>query len=516
MRRIRSVGTGLAVLLAAASAAAPSPAAAAAPCNAKVDGGNWPVYGHDLANTRTQPVAQGLGPGKVAGMKPAWVFSSLTDANDVNAFQTTPVVDGGCVFIGATSNQGATTYALDAATGKVVWTRKLDVPHPGLGGGLVGAAVLYGHSVIYIVNNETAPYVIALDRSTGAVVWRSAALVTKQGTPIQGYYTNASPIVANGLVVAGYSPPEGDPTASGGFVLLDAATGAIVKDTPTIPPADQAKGYAGGGLWSTPAYDPKTKYMYWGVGNPSSKQQEHPYTNAIVKIDLDRSHPTFGEVVASYKGNVDQYTNELETLSHTPVCAATDNPSVPYPFDDPACGQLDLDFGASANLFTASNGTELVGDLQKSGVYHAARADTMAPAWSALVGVSCNGCNGSSAAFDGSSIDVIGTPGGAAYSLARDDGSTNWTAPVADGTHFQSVSTADGVVWTVDSLGFLDAYDASDGSVLAHRPMSADAQGAVVNRSSSSGVAIAEHKVFVASGDTFTPGGYVIAYEAGN
>ena len=43
---------------------------------------------------------------------------------------------------------------------------------------------------------------------------------------------NASPIVADGLVAVGYSPPEGAGDGQGGFALLDAGTGQIVKVTP--------------------------------------------------------------------------------------------------------------------------------------------------------------------------------------------------------------------------------------------------------------------------------------------
>jgi hypothetical protein len=89
----------------------------------------------------------------------------------------------------------------------------------------------------------------------------------------------------------------------------------VVKTTPTISPADQANGFAGGGLWSTPAYDPSTKYLYWGAGNPSSKDRQSPDTDAILKIDLDRSRSTFGQIVATYPGNVDQYASALQALT---------------------------------------------------------------------------------------------------------------------------------------------------------------------------------------------------------
>lgn len=497
-----------------AQAPAVRAAVAAVPCTSPASGGEWPSYGHDAANTRTQPDEQDLGPSTVGKLAPAWTFST-SSTGDGTGFNTTPVVDGGCVFIGSF---GGTAYALDAATGHVVWQRKLQAPNPGSGGVLVGAAAVDGNAVVFLVNEFTAPYAIALDRSTGAVVWQSPPFAPPlSSTAVQaGSYTNASPILANGFIVAGYSPPEGDPTASGGFSLIDARTGAIVVTTPTIPPADQAKGYAGGGLWSTPAYDPATHYLYWGSGNPGSKTKQHPNTDAILKIDADRSRPTFGQIVASYQGNVDQYTSTLQALSQTPACQASDNPAVPYPLDDPVCGQLDLDFGASANLFTDASGNELVGDLQKSGVYHVADAATMKPVWSTLVGASCAACNAASTAFNGSSVEGEATPGGTMFSLAHTSGAVQWLTPVGDGFHYQSISSADSVVWTTDTAANLDAFDATTGQLLARRPLSTDA-GAPVTNDTSAGIAIAEHKLFVAAGGAgySTATGYVIAYQSG-
>src|SRR6202030_2787628 len=147
-------------------------------------------------------------------------------------------------------------------------------------------------------------------------------------------------------------------------------------------------------------YDAKTKYAYWGSGNPNSKEKQYRTTDAIVKIDVNPARATFGQIVASYEGNVDQYTSTLQELSRSPACEATAS-EVPDPLDDPVCGQLDLDFGAAANLFTTADGTKVVGDLQKSGVYHVANAKTMTPVWSTLLGASCAPCNAASAAFDG-------------------------------------------------------------------------------------------------------------------
>ena len=66
------------------------------------------------------------------------------------------------------------------------------------------------------------------------MLWRSKPLISKPG-----YYTNASATVANGLVVAGYSDPEGYDVGSGGFALIDPRSGAIIKVTPTVSRSDQ-------------------------------------------------------------------------------------------------------------------------------------------------------------------------------------------------------------------------------------------------------------------------------------
>jgi outer membrane protein assembly factor BamB len=254
-------------------------------------------------------------------------------------------------------------------------------------------------------------------------------------------------------------------------------------------------------------------YAYVGAGNPFSKTQEHPFTNSILKIDMDPSRSTFGQVVAFYKGNPDQYTNTLATLSQTPICRATDNNGLPFPLDDPACGQLDLDFGASPNLFAGSASQQLVGDLQKSGVYHAARADTMAGRWSTLVGLSCAACNAASAAYDGTTIYGAASPGSTEYALDPTTGAARWEAAIGDGTHYQSTSVAAGVVYTIDGAGFLDAWDAATGHPELRRQLAEDT-GTLMAGITSSGVAIADHTVFVTAGGSAGTGtaGYVVAY----
>jgi len=480
--------------------AAASPALAHAdehrPCSADDPGGAWSTYGHDAGNTRTQPGERGLGPAEVGSLTPAWHVTTT------GGLESTPVVSGGCVYVATTTGL---VLALDAKDGHEIWHHQVTVQVPGsTGGAIVGAPAVDHGRVILLISETSRPYALALDARSGTPLWQSAPLSTETGA-----YTNAATAVSHGIVVAGWSPTEGDGSEQGGVALIDEESGATLATVYTVPLADQAKGYAGGGIWSTAAFD-HDGYAYVGAGNPNSKTVEHPHTNAILKIDVDRDRSTFGTVVASYKGNVDQYDAALQTVSQLPTCAASET-NTQWPLDDPVCGQLDLDFGASPNLMTDAAGRLLVGDLQKSGTYHVAHAADMSPAWSTLVGGTCQSCNASSSAYDGKSVYVEGVPGGALWSLDARTGARNWVTPVADGTHYQSISTADGVVWTVDGDGFLDAWSAADGSVLVKRPMSADVSAPTPGLSSS-GVAIADHTVFAATSDPSMTTGYLVAY----
>ena|SRR2546425_3570873 len=72
-----------------------SPAAATGACmTAPTGGGDWPSYGHDATNTRTQPEANGLGPAAVAGLRPLWAFTT-SSTGDGTGFNSTAVEEIG-------------------------------------------------------------------------------------------------------------------------------------------------------------------------------------------------------------------------------------------------------------------------------------------------------------------------------------------------------------------------------------------------------------------------------------
>src|SRR4051812_14493212 len=63
----------------AAIACAPGAASAAAPAacaDPSVPGGDWPSYGHDASNSRSQPNEKVVSPADVPLLSPAWTFST--------------------------------------------------------------------------------------------------------------------------------------------------------------------------------------------------------------------------------------------------------------------------------------------------------------------------------------------------------------------------------------------------------------------------------------------------------
>jgi len=492
-------------------------------------GGDWRVYGHDDANTRSQPAETTIGRLQAPLLAPAWTFSSV-DAGGSGDFTGTPTVADGCVYIG--SNDGW-VFAMNADTGAKVWSKQ--VPD---GGGINSSVTVPGDGRVYAAVSHTSgksacsgtecegPYVIALDQSTGDLVWQSSwvrgtdtvnVIDTQPGSDVYG-----SPMIFDGMIfegVSGGSAELGDEADryafQGSFVLIDVATGNLIKKTWVIhPPNEPNDDFAGAGVWSTPAIDVQDKVAFVGTANPFKPEAQHQNADAVIKIDLDRSSPTFGEILDRYNGTIEEYVPALSTL---PCVDTPGNPPPYYPQGLGSCSDADLDFGASPNLFTDAAGKKMVGAGQKSGVFHAFDAATMTQAWSSIVGPpsSVGGIVGSTA-YDGTSFYGPITPAGYLWSLRQTDGMLRWASPVADGAHWgEPVAVANGVVYTVDLKGFLDAFDAQTGAPLLARPIVAGGGTGANPVLSWGGVSVARNTVYAGVGITGLPTGFVVAFRPG-
>lgn len=455
--RLRSL---VIVVLSLASAIVPLAPAGATACAPAAGGGAWPSYGGDETNSRHQPAEDAIGPLEAATLAPAWGFST-EGTGDITG---TPVIADGCVFVGT---NGGAVFALDADDGDVVWQTQVST-QAGINSTLaVADGVVYGH-----VDRVSSPLLVALDQMTGAVVWESV-VSTDEGASLW-----SSPVVADGIVFSGYSG-----ATHGGYAVLDAATGDVLARGTSIPAADH-DAFEGGSILSTAAIDTQTGYAYVGtdgINSPSNiGDPGHDRMAALLKIDVDRSRPTFGEVVGSFKG--------IERLQ----------PGLVYA----------LDIQASPNLMRLGDRT-LVGFAHKIGLYDAVDAETMEPVWTGVIGPwSPAGSNTSG--FDGEAIYGQTTALGL-YSLDARTGLPRWFSPTADGAHVAfPPAVANGVVYTVDAKGFIDGYDAATGAPVLHRPLWLGT-GLAPAIALGSGVSVARNAVFAAVGTTFTDTGYVIA-----
>ncbi len=486
-KRILAIGLASALLgtslLGAGRARASTPG-----CAAGAAGGEWREYSHDLANSRHQPAEDQIGPARAANLAPAWKFSAAA-AGGAGEFQNDPIVADGCVYL---ASNGGSVFALNADSGEVVWRAQLDTA--------VSSSPAVANGRVYLhANRRDNPYLVVLDQSSGHELWRAQLDDQPNGSELL-----SSPKVFGGLIFSAISGAgaEAGTTFTGNpqkrlhfrgiYTLTDDVTHEVLYKGYTIPDADFARGYSGGGLWSSAAVDTATGYAYVGSGNPFSPD-EHPNTNSILKIDVDPHRPTFGAIVAHYHGTNDQYVDGLTTK---PQCAAY--------VDVFTCETSDFDFGATPQLFTDASGRSVVGDHQKSGVYHVADASTMAGLWKQTVGGPFGWFGGEgTASFDGQSVIVAGNIPGVLSSLRGSDGARNWVTPIADGIHFQSVTTANGVAYAIDTRGLLDIWDTATGLQLAVKAMGQEI-GSPTTGAFSTGysIAVARHTVFVPYGDT--------------
>jgi polyvinyl alcohol dehydrogenase (cytochrome) len=421
-----------------------SPAGAAA---------NWPMYGHDLANSRDAG-SDGPSPALAQTLAPYWSFKGTQ-----GRFTGTPAVWGSTVVEGS---DGGVVYALDAATGKLLWSRSV--------GAEVNGSAAIARGVVYVpVNIDEAngighPSVVALRLSNGKPLWQTT-IDDQTSSDVYG-----SPVVDNGTVYIGtcasyaedFLPAVHD---RGSVVALNAKTGAVEWKTYTVPPGDD-----GGGVWSTPAIDNSTGLLYVGTG-PAYHAPAADTTDAVLELDA-----ATGAIVAGFQATAGDVSQG-------------------------GLG-LDADFGASPNLFTSPTGQELVGDGEKSGTYWALDRRTLAPVWKANVGP--GGMEGGilgSTAWDGSALYGPVTQQTETWSLTA-GGAARWTTLLGGPYHLGPVAVANGVVYSTDNQGDLTARSTAEGSLLASVALGAQSWG---------GVSISGGTVFAAAG-TGGATGYVDAF----
>ena len=251
---------------------AASPLATAGPAT------EWTAYLNNARHT-SKSASTAITPANAGTLTKAWTFTSpapTMTGQPGRAFVASPIVAGGRVFIG--SNTGV-FYALDQATGAVAWSRflgfskKLTCNARGIAStATVAVDPATSKPTVYVSSGDG--YLFALDAATGAVVWKRE--IHAQSPGVNDYFDWSSPTVANGSVYIGVSAQCDDPLVRAGVNRYDQATGALRAEYFTVP-----EGQIGGSVWSSVAANPSA--VFATTGNASAGIGADSYS--LVKLN---------------------------------------------------------------------------------------------------------------------------------------------------------------------------------------------------------------------------------------
>ncbi len=246
---------------------------------------DWPSYNGQTTGSRYSVLNQ-INKSNVGRMAPKWIFSLRNTSN----LQVTPVVASGVMYV-TSANE---CYALDAGSGREIWQYQRPRTKGLIGnaaGGVNRGVAVAGERVFMVTDHA---HIIALNRSTGALLWE-----TEMADWHQNYNATGAPLPVGNLVVTGTS--GGDEGVRGVVAAFDQSTGKEVWRFWTAPrPGERAsetwqgKGieHPGATTWMTGAYDPMLDTLYWPAGNPSpdligdDRGGDNLYSDSILALDL--------------------------------------------------------------------------------------------------------------------------------------------------------------------------------------------------------------------------------------
>lgn len=364
---------------------------------------DWPGYLAGPEHSSTSP-STAITVSNAAALRRGWSFhaaKATTTGQPAPLFTASPTVYGGRVYIG--SNTGV-FYAVDATTGKTVWSknlgfvRKLTCGARGITStASVAVSPATGKATVYVGGGNG--YMYALDAVTGQQRWKTV-VGGVHSTTVNDYYNWSSPAVANGHVYYGITSQCDNPFVRGGLVEFDQSTGATQGVYYAVGPTD-----LGAGVWTSPA------------------------VAADGKVYATTASAKAGTFPGDSYSMVQVSGTDMSRLAGWQV---------------PASQQVgDSDWGGSPTIFQSDLGTgtpsELVGGCNKNGLYYAFRTDSLAagPVWQYQVGLGTKqgqlACLGA-AIWDGSRLFVPGNStmiNGTAYSgsmrqLDPESGRTVW------------------------------------------------------------------------------------------
>jgi alcohol dehydrogenase (cytochrome c) len=263
------------VLLLALTASGKAVAAASPP------GSDWEGYNKSLDGQRYSPLNE-INVANAANL----VEVCRASVAPRGSLQAGLVVIGDSLFVSTPTE----TLAIDPVTCRTRWQHSYRrSQEPGLQVNR-GVAVLNGR----VFRGTDDGRLLALDAATGREVWTSIV-----GEPAVGEYISAAPIAWNGLVLVGIS--GGEFGIRGRILAYDALSGREVWRFHTIPVGKEVGAntwgdrkwseHGGGGTWSTLTLDPMTAEVFAPIGNPvpdfapMDREGANLFTNSALVLD---------------------------------------------------------------------------------------------------------------------------------------------------------------------------------------------------------------------------------------
>lgn len=244
----------------------------------------WLTYSGSYAAHRHSGLRQ-INRENVARLRVEWQRQLPTTAERI---ETSPILRGSTLFV---TEPPDVVRAIDAASGGILWTYRRALP-AGVklccGPNNRGAALLGGRIFVGTLDG----HLVALDANTGKVAWDVVV-----ADPDAGYSITGAPLAIDDMIITGVA--GGDFLARGFIDAYDAATGARRWRFYTIPGDDEpgsatwAGPRGGGSTWLTGSFDPESRLLYWGVGNPSpnfyrsAASGDELYSDSLIALDVD-------------------------------------------------------------------------------------------------------------------------------------------------------------------------------------------------------------------------------------
>ena len=229
----------------------------------------------------------------VSKLAPVWAFQT---GDYEMGLQSTPIVIDGKLYLSTSRSQ---VFALDAATGRLIWQFKYPLPRATVPYGPQNRGLAVGGGYVLLATYDD--YLIAIDQNTGHEAWRVNLDDMRQcGCTITG-----APLVVKDKVIVGHA--GGDSAHRGYLTAVYLKTGRVAWRFYTIPgPGEKGhetwKGdswkFGGGATWMTGSFDPALNLVYWGVGNAAADNDARArysgegeganlYTASVVALDAD-------------------------------------------------------------------------------------------------------------------------------------------------------------------------------------------------------------------------------------